>query len=315
MLFDLVALGLLLLFAVLGAARGALASGLGLATLVIAYTAGALAALRSGPELATLLGWPPWLGAATAGSAAFATAFLILALVGLWVRRWDRERAADGRTALDRIGGALFGATRGALVVLLVGVLALWVDAFQTFSQGRESAAAGSPLRLVTQRAVQAGAEAALADAGPGGDFAARVLARPTETLTDLRALVEHPHVAQLAADRGFWIHVERGALDAALTRWSYRRLAGDAALRGDLARLGLVGDSAASDAAIFDREARLVLGEVGPRLRSLREDPELQQLGADPQVAEWIQSGNYIALLRHPGFQRVVSRALETDS
>jgi hypothetical protein len=46
----------------------------------------------------------------------------------------------------------------------------------------------------------------------------------------------------------------------------------------------------------------------VGPRIRGLRDDPELQKLIADPEVASLIQSGDTLALLGHPGFRDFVS-------
>ncbi|MDJ0869588.1 MAG: CvpA family protein [Myxococcota bacterium] len=319
MLFDALAVAILLVFAGLGARRGTLGSGMTLLSLVGAYAAGVGAALRSGPALAEATGLQPPLAGALAGSAGFLAGFGLFALIGWGVRRWERARLAGGRrSAADRIGGALLGAARGSLVVVLIGILALWIDAFRSFqADGGEAelANANTPLRVVTRAVVQAGAEAALADAGPGGTLAAHVLARPAETLGGMRSLMEHPRVTALAQDRLFWTYVEHGSLDAALNRRSFNEILRDPQLRSELVALGMVDAASGGDPMLFRREARSVLAEVGPRVRSLRTDPELQQLARDPAIADALERGDLFALMRHPGFQRVVSRALASEA
>jgi hypothetical protein len=50
----------------------------------------------------------------------------------------------------------------------------------------------------------------------------------------------------------------------------------------------------------------------VGPRLRALREDAQLQQLLGDPEVVARAQAGDYLGLLADPGFRAVLTRAME---
>ena len=83
----------------------------------------------------------------------------------------------------------------------------------------------------------------------------------------------------------------------------------------GRLADLGVIDDAAASSPQAFSTAAAEVLGRVGPRLRQLREDPELHQLAADPEVVYLLEQGQVLSLLRHPGFQRVVSRVLSEEA
>jgi uncharacterized membrane protein required for colicin V production len=317
MLLDAVALGTLLLFAALGARRGALVSGVSLFVLFGSYGTGVLAALHWGPGAAELLGLPPYLGAPAAGSTAFLVAFALGSL-GSWVlRTWDAGRhARRGRSGRDRIGGACFGALRGALVVLLIGLLAVWLDAWRSLEAGADPAVpTTTPLRTVTQHVVEAGAGVALADAGRGGAIAAHTLARPAETLSGMRALVEDPRIGALADDRLFWSYVEQGAYDAALNRERFRAIAGDPSLRDGLAALGLVSSASASDPAVFRIEAEQVLAEVGPRVQRLRNDPELQRLARDPEIVARLERGDVFGLLRHPGLQRVVSLVLAEES
>jgi membrane protein required for colicin V production len=309
-IFDAVALLLLCLFAALGARRGALASGLALAGLVGAYAVGAGAAWALGDAAADAFALPAPFGAAAAGSIGFAAAALAFGLLGWLVRRAARD-AVPGPA--DRAAGALFGALRGSLVVLAVGVLALWWDAARTLATA-STPGASTPLREVTASALEAGAHAAFGSERPEARMAARVVAHPARTLAAARGLLEHPDVAALAQDREFWRLVESGSAEVAVATASFRRIAGEPALRREFAKLGLVDEASAADPKLFRLEVRSALAEVGPRMRRLREDPELRALASDPQVAALARRGDVVALLRHPGFQRVVARALGSE-
>jgi len=131
MWLDIVALLLLGLFAGMGAMRGALASGLAVLTLAAAYGAAIWAAPTFGPEVAGLLGVPEWLGMPIAGTAAFLLTFVVMGIVSTMLRRLERRKRLSSRSPRDRFVGGAFGAVRGALVVLLLSYLALWVDALR----------------------------------------------------------------------------------------------------------------------------------------------------------------------------------------
>ena len=47
----------------------------------------------------------------------------------------------------------------------------------------------------------------------------------------------------------------------------------------------------------------------MGPRLRGLRDDPELARLMEDPEVVAMVEAGNTWALMGHSGFQQLVAR------
>jgi len=310
--FDLLALVVLLAFAGLGALRGTVAGLVSVASLLLAYSAGVIAALRSGPGVAAALGIPLWVGTPLAGSVAFGAVLLLCAGMGLWVRRWDRRRVKnDGRTARDRCGGAICGAMRGSLVVLLIGVLALWLDAARALSAGRDTELQTTPLRSATQTAVKLGVNGVLGDS-PSSVFAGKLLARPAQSLVQLQEVLGHPHFVALSEDRSFWNYVEHGAVDAALNRRAFLRVAHDAALRGDLAALGLVDAAAADDPAVFRAAIATVLLEVGPRLQRVRSDPELLALAEDPEIVGLLEAGEVVGLMRHPHFAKLVARALE---
>ncbi len=309
MWLDLVSLGILGLFALVGALRGALASALALASLAAGYGA----AIAFGPALAPTLsddfGIPEILALPVAGSAAFLVTYLSVGIGASLLRRLARLRARP-RGGLDRLGGALLGAARGSLLVLLVSWLALWVDVLRAngtlpfLPELRDSKAAEATGYLVEE-----GLESALAETGAAGRFVARMAARPSEALEGLQGLLDHPGVAALRGDGLFWSYVEHGNVEAALNRGSFVQILRDADLRERLADLGLVEDAAALDAGAFREEAAAVLREVGPRLRGLREDPQLRALVEDPEVVSMLESGDTVALLSHEGFRSLVDR------
>jgi uncharacterized membrane protein required for colicin V production len=313
-LVDLLALIVLAVFVVVGARRGALASGLSLVALLGSYAAAILAASRLGPLAAESLGVAPPLGMIAAGTAGLVAAALLFSIVSFALRRAEASRRGDGaRGALDHTFGALFGAGRGALLVLLLGVLALWLDAARMMGEPASMPAPEpTPLRVVAGAAVEAGVASALGGSdAPGAAVAARIAARPAEALGSLRRVIEHPHVVALIEDQDFFADVEEGSVDFALARPSFRRLSADVELRHELAAAGVIDEASARDPSLFRMQARSVLAELGPRLRALRDDPDLRRLSSDPEVSALLQRGDVVGLLFHPGFQRVVSRAL----
>jgi hypothetical protein len=283
MWLDLVALGLLAGFALVGAARGGLIAGLSLLGLLLAYGSAVLAASLLGAPLARTLDTSELLAAPLAGSLGFVAGYAITAVVAALVRRRELEREGLSRSETGRAPG---------LPAL-----------------GPSAAAA------VTGAVVEAGVTAALGDGDPAGRVIARMAARPGSTLAGMQGLLGSPAVEALRSDATFWTHVEWGNVDAALHRVSALRLARDDELRSRLAELGLVDEAAAHDPAVFREELAAVLHEVGPRIRALRNDPELRRLLDDPEVVALVTSGDHVGLVAHPGFQRVVSRALATPT
>jgi uncharacterized membrane protein required for colicin V production len=315
MWLDVLALILLGVFAGVGALRGGLAAGLALLTLAGSYFAGIALAPRLGPGLAEALGTAPWAGLALAGSLGFVAGFLGLSLLSLLLRRAERRRADGSRSPRDRFVGGLFGALRGALLVLLLSYLALWMEALRSTGTMQELPELGrSAAARATEAVVSAGVEAAVGDSGPAGRVAARLASRPGTALAELQGVLEHPGIAELQHDTFFWTQVEHGNVDAALHRASFVRLARDASLRRRLGELGLIDEAAVDDPRRFRDEVAQVLQELGPRLRGLRRDPALRELLEDPEVANAVQQGNHLALMTHPGFREVVARAMQGD-
>jgi hypothetical protein len=250
-----------------------------------------------------------------AGTAAFVLAFVAMGIVSAILRRLERRRRDASRSPRDRFLGGAFGALRGALVVLLLSYLALWVDVLRTTGTVEAIPELGSSAAAaVTENVVEAGMQAALSDSGAGGRVVARMAARPGATLSDLQEVMEHPAIEEVRSDPLFWRYVEHGNVDAALNRRSFLYLTHDGALRRQLGDLGMIEAEAVDDPRQFREAAAEVLREVGPRIRGLREDPALRELLEDPEVVAMLQSGNHFALIGHPGFREVVARTLENS-
>jgi uncharacterized membrane protein required for colicin V production len=315
MWLDVVALILLGVFVGMGWLRGAIASFSGLAALAAGYAAAIAFAPALGPALPLGPQTPGLFGVALAGCLLFVGVYLLVSVAGSLARRAQRDRNGDDHSVRDRFLGAVFGGVRGAFVVLLVSWLALWLDALRaTGADPVVPEVSESTAARATSAAVEASVGAALSGRGPAGPFVARLAARPALAVGELQAVLENPRFETLRADELFWAHVEASSVDSALGRASFRDLARDVQLRGDLAALGLVEPMAAEDEEAFTAAAAEVLHEVGPRLRGLREDPELKALVEDPEVVAMLQSGDHLALLSHPGFRQLVSRVASSS-
>ncbi len=313
MLLDMIALLLLGVFALLGAWRGALASGAGLVTLVLSYTGGVFAASHFGAAASTQLGLHELLGPAVAGTAGFALTFIVCGAISMLLKRWA-ERRRDGypRGGGDRFLGAIFGGVRGSLLVLLLAWLVIWLDA------GRELGAitdistiprvSSSHVARLTGAVVETAVEAVLVDAGPGARVAARIAGRPAEALGSVDRLLQDERIERVQADQLFWRYVESGAVDAAVNRRSFYELVYDAEMRAQLADLGLVSQAAARDPEVFRAELADVLREVGPRIGAIR--PELTRLALDPEIQSLLESGDTLGLVGHPRVRELVSKA-----
>jgi uncharacterized membrane protein required for colicin V production len=309
MWLDTVVIAILACFVTAGVLRGGLAAGMSVVTLAVAYAVAILGATRSGPGVAEQLGLPGILGAPIVGAVLFLVAYFVMSAVSAKLKRWERKRRLGSRSVRDRFLGGCFGLLRGGLIVLLLSVLAIWLDALRETGTADFLPELGSSrAAAVTESIVETGVESALSDAGVGGRFVARMAARPGASSADLQAVLDNPHIGALQEDRLFWTYVENGAVSDALNQQSFLVVTHDEELRTQLAAIGLVDEEAGRDPRAFRATAEEVLREVGPRIRGLRNDPELQKLIEDPEVASLIESGDTLALLGHRGFRDLVA-------
>lgn len=313
------------LFAAVGCWRGALASGLAVAGLAIAYGTALLSATLLGPLAAERLGWPLWLAAPLMGTASASLAYILFAAYGSSLRRNERERLGEsGRRAADRLFGGFFGACRGGLVVLLLSYLAVWLDASQAMAKFRADppSAAGQqpPSESLTSDSVAAklagnlveNAVGAAAGNGPGSRVMARFAARPGLALLSVQNLSDNEALRAVQGDRFFWTLVKSGAVDRAANQLSFQALIHDESVRREFANLGLVSPTSPLTAKAFRDELTPILGKIGPRLKALEDDPEVLSLAEDPEVIGMLQSGDTLALMGHPKVRHIASRFSE---
>ena len=314
MIFDLIALGLLGIFAFLGSRRGGVAAATGLAALIGGYATAIWAASTFGGQASQQLGVAEILGPPIAGSFGFLLGFALCSLVGALLRRIDRQRLGElPRTGRDRALGGLFGVLRGGLIVVLLSLLALWVDAARQLGVSEQFASLpsmeSSHIARASGAAVGAVVESALAEAGPMAGVAGQLVAQPAATLTRLQNLMAHEGFAELQSDAMFWTYIQHGAIDNALNRVSFYRLSQDDALRQELAGLALITEDQAADPREFRRAIGDALAEVGPRLQALNQDRSLELLADDPEIVELLKSGDTFALITHPKIRALVAK------
>ena len=292
-------------YAAVGAWRGPAESALRLGAWVVGYGAAFEAGAWLGAPLAAALGIAPFLGAPLVGTVAFLAVQVLTALAVARVRRDAEAPGLPGRAL-----GAALGATRGAVVAVLLGWLALVADGLRAEGLSALPAVGDSALGRASGRVVERGAELVLGAGRPESRAVAALVGRPAETVAAWRSVLEHPRFRDVQSDDAFWRDVEDGDLEAAQNRPSYRALVADAGLRQELGRLGLVTPAAAAHPIAFERELGAALGEAAARVSALRDDPEVQRLLADPEVRRLFERRDALGLLAHPGFERLLRRA-----
>ena len=285
---DALVLALIGLLAWSGARRGAAIAGVQLVGLPLAYAGAVGGAFAFGPALARELGWAEAAGTLTAGTAGLV---LVQLFVSALVRTLRDRAEPDGPS---QAVGAVFGALRGALFALPL----LWLA---SLAEGARSAGvrpelpdlSGAQLPALGTDVLGAGADALLDARAPGGRVAAHFVRRPAETLEAFQQVVSDPRVISFSAT------ATSGRTSSAAR--CARRSRGPR--RASWCRTAPSAGGSASSASSRPRPSRARAAsspssrspsaELGPRLESIRSDPALAELLADPEVRASLQSGN----------------------
>lgn len=320
MSLDLFLLGILAVMAALGAWRGAVVSALGLLGLAVGYAGGIAGAGWGSEWVARTLVVSPLVAPAIAGTLGFVAAWLVVSSLAGVLVAWDRRRIEDTgrRGGIDRAVGATCGLVRGGLIVVMVSILASWIDAGRSLGAltGWEAlpAAEDSTLVGVSSELVEATVAGALAEAGPAGDLAARLTARPLASLAHAKGILEDELFEAFLADKLFWTAIQSDSVGYAMNRVSVRAIAADPELRGRFAELGLVGEEARTSPEAFRETMTQVLAELAPRLRRLQHDPELRALARDPAILARLESGDTLGLIADPRVRKLAQRISASD-
>lgn len=312
---NFVGLGLLIVFGVLGAVRGALAGALRIGSLLAAYASAFLAASALASAVASMTGLNPFLGGVVAGTVSFVGVYTIASVsASILLRRARKRRGDDPRSPLDRAGGALIGLAQGGVVLILLGWVVACIHGIR-LGQDPEAEVTEKPLvSRLSQHVVESSARAVLGD-DPGAALAVQLIADPAGTANDMQSMLDHPRFADLQEDGMFWQYLSTGAIDSALNRSSFLRVAHDDALRARAVDLGLVPEAARDNPSEFRSSARVAFEQVAPRLSGLRDDPAIQRLAEDPEVQQALADGNAVAMLAHPEFRALLERVMARES
>jgi uncharacterized membrane protein required for colicin V production len=313
MFVDAIAVAILIVFVAIGALQGSITSALRLLTLIGSYVAALTLAPAAADVVGEIASVPGFLRVPAAGGVLFLTAFVVLGILSKIVSGMERRWRGDyPRTWWDRTGGGSIGLMRGALIVLLIGVLGQWTEALRVAGQ-LEGVPDGGPSAVVevTKTVVETGTRAALGDENVAARVAVRLFSEPAEVVGSLQTLTDNARILGLQSDALFWTYVSNGAYDAALNQGSFLGITYDETLRGELASLGLIEREAAEDPRLFRQAMKEVLQDIGPRLRNLQHDPALRALAEDPEVRAALEQGNTLTLLRNEDFQGLVARVM----
>ena len=314
MILDLILISILFVMIGLGAWRGAVVSGSGLFALILGYVGGIFGATVCSDWVAKTLVVSGLLAPAIAGTLGFILAWLVVSSLAGVLVAWDKERIEGvGRGIIDRSLGGFFGLARGGLIVVLLAVLMSWLDAARDLGAVDGLAAIpdteASALAGATGNLVEVAVSAALSDAGPAGDLAARLTARPGQALGSVQTIIQDERVAGLFSDTLFWTLIQNDSIDYAMNRNSIRNIVNDPEMRGRFADVGLVGEAGREDVDVFRDSFAAVLTEVGPKIQQLQQDPEVLALATDPEIMAMVEAGNTFALMNHPRIRKIVSR------
>ena len=314
MVLDLIALAILGIFGLIGALRGGVASAIGLVTLVASYLGAVWAAQTLGTPLSEKTGLSPIFAPVIAGTAGFFVTAIVVGGLGALVRRAAAGLSGDSSLgAANRWMGGAIGVVRGALVVVLVSYLVIWLDAAKQSGAfpGLESVPdiRISSAAKATEKLVETTVSAAVEGDGAAADVVARLAARPGVAVQSLQAILADQRVESLQQDRFFWTLIENGAYQRAMNRSSFRAISRDREMRQRFANVGVVGPEAVEDSGRFEERFGVVLAEVGPRLKGLVDDPDMQALARDPEVLAMLESGDTLGLVRHEGVKSLVAK------
>ena len=122
---DWAFLGLFACSVIIAIFRGFIKEGLSLVGWVVAVLAARWFALMLGPDLARAFAMPVVVGYIACGVLVAVLVKILFLMIFLPCKRWIEERGLSG---LDRALGAVFGALRGVIILLLIVALGLAVQ-------------------------------------------------------------------------------------------------------------------------------------------------------------------------------------------
>ena len=311
---DLLFILILVTMVALGAWKGAVPTGSGLFSMIAGYLGAILLATTLSDWVATRMVVSSIIAPAIAGSIGFFVFWLFASSLAGIVVTWDRLRVdGESRGFFDRGLGGFFGLARGSLIVVLLALLANWLDAARDLGVVEGLAALpdaeSSHVAGASGDLVEAAVSTALSGNGKAGEVAARITARPGQALAGVQTILEDDRLTQMFEDRLFWTLISNDSVDYAMNRAAIRSIVHDPEMRNRFADLGLVPEEAREDSKAFRDTMAGVLTRMGPSVKRLQEDPALRELAEDPEIISLVENGDTFALLRHPRIREIVDQ------
>jgi len=313
MWYDLIALAILVIFITWGASRGTLWSALRLGVMLGAYAAGIFGAHLFAPFVTERFPELELLALPLGGSIAFLLALCVLGIAAAVIsKRADLNRAQESRTKSDHLGGALIGAMRGGLIVLLVGILGNYLEQAQHAGLVSElPSLEHSFIAMGSGTLAERSIEQVLDKKDPASKLTAQLAIHPAETAEKIQSVMENPRVVRLREDSTFWSRARSGDIRGAMNQLAFRRLAYDDQFRNQLAELKLIDAQTAEDPELFKKQIAETYTQLAPRIEHLKTDPAVQKLMHDEEILELARNGSITALLTHPDFIRAVQAVM----
>ena len=311
MLLDLIALIVLGLFVLWGFIRGSLAAGLSFLTLIVSY----FSAIWGGPFLAPLAGQYlpayPFLAVPLGCATAFVISFLVLGFVTFLLCRAERIYRRDNpRSAIDRLGGAMFGTFRALLFIFLLGILGHYLHQAQRAGIAESlPKVEGSIVAKIAGFVVEKALARYLDESDPGTKLIARLAFYPGTTMEGINDVAASPQFKGLITDKVFWQYLEDNKIEDAMERESMLSLSQDSEVRNQLADLGVVDGNLSPKE--FRDEIHNTLEKINPALQNLRQDHHVQELLSQDEIVRMARTGDIKGLLSNQDFQEAVQAIL----
>ncbi|MBW2713193.1 MAG: hypothetical protein JRC77_05520 [Deltaproteobacteria bacterium] len=248
------------------------------------------------------------------GGLAFLITYTTLSIATMMITRAERARVEEdeGRSSVDRFTGGIFGAVRGLLLLLLIGLFGHYL------AQGQRAGVVHSlpPIENsfmadMSGDLLEVGISMALDQACVASKMAASLAVRPADTKDDLAEIMAFDSVRGVIADPSFWILVQAGEVDGAIRQLSFQRMVYDASLREALGEHGFLQPESVEDPVLFRESLRPCVSRLCVVMGQIQDNPAIEKLIDSDEVMDLVRSGDTVALIRHPLFIESVASVL----
>ena len=315
-LADLVALAVIVFYAVRGFRRGLTASLLGLLGVACSFVAAWLLWEWAGRLLNESFGMPMVLACALGASLVFLVTYVLFFLTAHFIRR-RRKSGKTQAAAKPKYPWAdkLSGAALGAFVGLLMAAALVWMYTAAGLTPGaagwpdiRDSMAARLSGFIIGS---EAWLFARVATDNPAlSRIVAQSVSDPKAAVEDVQRIKQNPKVAALLDDGEFTAAVYKGDAEAIKANPRWKRLLEDPDFLRSARELGLL--PAESDSASTPEQAADQLARVGRKMTQISADPEVQDILRDKDFQETLNDGDLGKLMQDERTWKLAGRVMQ---